>query len=482
MVNTTTKVMLAALLLASVPAAQDEDRYVEIIDLQQPEDVLLEVGGLLAQGEELLVATRRGEVWRIQDAYSDAPRYSLWAEGLQEPLGLLAHEGWIYVTQRGELSRMRDSDGDGRMDQLETVNSDWELSGNYHEYCFGPALAPDGSMWITLNKPFGGEPFGKVDWRGWAVRITKDGKFEPVCAGLRSPAGVATSPWGEIFYTDNQGEWCATGKIAPLHVGDFHGHPHGIESCKRPESLVEFPGEVPNGVTIDVAAEQVPNYRLPAVWIPYNRLGRSPSELIWDTEGNFGPFKGQCFIADQYSSEVFRATMEKVDGRWQGACYPFRKGLKCGITRVEWGTDGSLWCGMTNRGWPSLGPASNGAQRLKWRGEMPFELLEVTARADGFRLTFTQHVAPDSVQPDSFAVKNWTYKHHSTYGSPEIDERTLTVTGAKLGADGKSVDLVVDGLVDTRVHMIEAAGVRGRSGAKPWHGVAWYTLNARPER
>ena len=34
-----------------------------------------------------------------------------------------------------------------------------------------------------------------------------------------------------------------------------------------------------------------------------------------------------------------------------------------------------------------------GLQRLRWRGELPFDLVEVTATAAGFALRFTQPVA-----------------------------------------------------------------------------------------
>ncbi|MCH2149145.1 MAG: hypothetical protein MK095_06890, partial [Phycisphaerales bacterium] len=144
-----------------------------IEDVQQPEQVSLEVGGMASLDDgTLLVCTRRGEVWAIQEPYSDEPEYVLYADGLHEPLGLLPHDGWIYTAQRGELSRMRDVDGDHRMDELETVCDDWEISGNYHEYAFGPRIDSDGNFWVTLNKPFGSEPFGKAHWRGWAARIS----------------------------------------------------------------------------------------------------------------------------------------------------------------------------------------------------------------------------------------------------------------------------------------------------------------------
>jgi hypothetical protein len=484
-------VPLLACLLPQEPASNGpivrapdpaEARFVQIVDLVLPKDVVLEVGGLAQRGGELFVCTRRGEIWRITGAEGSSPQYTLWAEGLQEPLGLLDHDGWLYCVQRGELSRLRDTDGDGRMDELQTVADGWPLSGNYHEYAFGPALAGDGSFWITLNKPFGGEPFGRADWRGWAIRVPPAGGFEPVCAGLRSPAGIGTSPDGEVFYTDNQGEWCATGKFAPLAVGDFHGHPWGIESCKLPASRVEYPGKIEDGMRIDECARTIPNFRLPAVWIPYDLLGRSPAGFVWDTAGNFAPFRGQVFCGDQYSAEVFRMSLEKVEGRWQGACYPFRRGLKCGITRVLWGQDGSLWCGLTNRGWGSAGEAEYGLQRLIWRGAVPFDLVEATALADGFRLRFSVPVRA-ATAASNFVVKSWTYDHHEEYGCQPRDTRTHRVGEARVAPDGLTVDLQVDDLALVRIYEIRCSGLVGRGAeASIWHGVAWYTRNASPPK
>jgi hypothetical protein len=471
-------------------AAADEAEYVQIVDVPLPADVVLEVGGLVERAGELFVCTRRGEIWRIAGACTDAPVCSLWAEGLQEPLGLVDHDGWLWCAQRGELSRLRDRAGRGRMDELQTVASGWPLSGNYHEYCFGPALAPDGSFWLTLNKPFGDEPFGRADWRGFAVRVppaagdrpAPHGRFEPMCAGLRSPAGVAVAPWGDVFFTDNQGEWCATSKFAHLQEGDFHGHPWGIASCSLPQSRVAHPGAVKSGLRIDEAARTIPRFTLPAVWVPYDLLGRSPAGFVWDEAGRFGPFRGQVFCGDQYSSEVFRISLERVGGRWQGACYPFRRGLTCGVTRVLWGSDGSLWCGLTNRGWGSLGQAEHGLQRLVWRGAMPFELVEVAATAAGFRLHFSEPVHAASAVPGSFAVRSWTYDHHEDYGCPPRDVRMLAVAGVDVAADGTSVELRVPDCGLTRVHEVRCAGVRSRDGDRRcWHGVAWYTRNAAPE-
>ncbi|MFK7740324.1 MAG: hypothetical protein AB8H80_08365 [Planctomycetota bacterium] len=467
----------------AAPAQPDEARYVEILDVPLPDDVVLEVGGIVLREDTLFVATRRGEVWRIEGASSDSPKPTLWAEGLQEPLGLIERDGWLYCAQRGELSRMRDARGDGRMDELETVSSGWPLSGNYHEYCFGPTVAGDGSFWLTLNKPFGPQPFGKADWRGWAIRIpAAGGAFEPVCAGLRSPCGIGTAPDGVVWYTDNQGEWCANSKFAPLAVGDFHGHPHGIESCKLPASQVEHPGDVPDGIRIADAVATIKNYRAPAVWIPYDKCGRSPGGFVWDTDGNFPPFQGQVFCGDQYSSEVFRMSLEVVGGRWQGACYPFRRGLKSGITRVLWGQKGTLWCGLTNRGWGSLGNREHGLQRLVWRDVVPFELAEITASSTGFEVAFTKPISPASALPQSFVVKSWTYDHHKPYGCPPRDVREVAIAGVALMAGGAKVGLDLKDLETHRVYEIRCAGVlSAESQELPVHGVGYYTRNASPE-
>jgi hypothetical protein len=461
-----------------------DDRYVEIRTLELPDDVVLEVGGLAQRGDDLFACTRRGEIWRIANASGDAPKFTLWAEGLQEPLGLLDVDGWLYCSQRGELSRLRDRDGDGRMDELQTVTSGWPLSGNYHEYCFGPTRTPDGRFWLTLNKPFGDEPFGKADFRGWAISVGADGEWVGECAGLRSPCGVATAPWGEVFYTDNQGEWCATNKFAPLHRGDFHGHPWGIASCKLERSKVAYPGDVEalakDGMRLAVAARTIPGFALPAVWIPYDELGRSAAGFVWDTAGRFPPYRGQVFCGDQYSAEVFRISLEQVQGRWQGACYPFRRGLRCGVTRVLWGNDG-LWCGMTNRGWGSLGQAEYGLQCLRWRGELPFDLVEVTATKNGFRLRFTTPVTAVGTPPSAFAVASWTYDLHEEYGCKPQDRRTHVVRSVAMGAGGTAVELAFDGELEAcRVYEIDCSAVRDAGARQPWHGKAWYTRNAAP--
>jgi glucose/arabinose dehydrogenase len=483
-------VMLACL-LALAQAAEESDAW-RSVPLPVPEGVVLEVGGIafLPDGRPL-VCTRRGEVWLVENALAGDPEsvaYRLWAEGLQEPLGLLVHAGWIWVVQRGELSRMRDTDGDDRMDELETVCDAWQLSGNYHEYNFGPVVDAEGHLWITTNKPFGDEPFGRVDWRGFALRIAPDGTLQPMCCGLRSPAGIGRSPTGELFYSDNQGEWCGAGKLSLLEPGSFHGHPHGLFSTARPEWRFERPPEPPDGERMPDVAQAIASFRLPAVWFPYDKMGRSPSGFAWDTTGGaFGPFAGQMFIGDQYAASVMRVDLEQVNGHWQGACFPFRSGLLSGVTRVAFAPDGSLFVGSTDRGWPALGRATFGLERLVWTGVVPFEIERVRARPDGFEISFTQPLDVVSAALPRYELSSYTYRLHSPYGSDETDTAELAVSEILVAADARSVILTVDpttggGLRAGYVHELHLDGVRSATGAALLHPRAYYTLVERPVR
>ena len=92
MVITTTLCALALTL------SLGEEEYYEIATIPIPDDIVLEVSGIeVLEDGTALVATRRGNVYRVTGAWDDDvsdAQFHLYAQGLQEPLGLLNHEGW----------------------------------------------------------------------------------------------------------------------------------------------------------------------------------------------------------------------------------------------------------------------------------------------------------------------------------------------------------------------------------------------------
>ena len=472
-----------------VSAEVKDSDYYEIIDYPASDDpkLQLEICSMtMLKDGNLMVGTRLGDIFYVENAYDPAnAKFTKFAHGLNHPLGMVEYKGAIYLAQRGELTRLRDTNGDHKADAYETVCDDWAISGNYHEYNFGPRLDHEGYMWVTLNKPFGKEPYGRAPWRGYAVRIHPEtGEMQPMCAGLRSPAGVETSPWGDVFYTDNQGEWCNASKLSHLEFGDFHGHPHGL---KPTQALVGKPfSEIPepkSGTWMKDLRQTVPQFKMPTLWFPYGKMGYSPSGMKWDqTEGKFGPFEGQLFVADQKSSWIMRCTLEKVKGHWQGACINFREGFQCGILRMAYGADGSMFVGMSNAGWGSRGNKPWGLQRLKWTGKVPFEIYTMKATPDGFELTFTMPVdVKVAGNVENYKGESYTYQLRSNYGGPEDDKKTFKVTKAVVAKDGKSVRITLDSLRVGYVHELHLNGFKATSGTELLHNKAYYTLVNIPD-
>ena len=191
--------------------------------------------------------------------------------------------------------------------------------------------------------------------------------MEPLATGLRSPAGFMVNDKGDVFYTENQGDWVGSGRMTHLEKGDFAGNPAGLRWSGEPNSPVSLAaGSIPDdpGMSLFEYAKKVPGVKAPAVWLPHTILGISTSDVAVDkSEGKFGPFNGQWFVGDQGHSKIMRVYMEEIDGVYQGAAFNFIDGFSSGILRMIWGSDNSMFVGMTSRGWPATGKDPYGLQR-----------------------------------------------------------------------------------------------------------------------
>ncbi|WP_339757963.1 plastocyanin/azurin family copper-binding protein [Algoriphagus aquimarinus] len=472
---------------APMMVPETEDDFYKIISLPVPEDVILEVGGMATLPDgSLAICTRRGEVWIVSNpniSGSDKPVYKKFASGLHEPLGLAYHDGDIYVTQRSELTRLRDTDGDGQADIYKKIYS-WPLSGNYHEYSYGPTFLPNGNMLVTLNVGWSnslGHGVSLVPWRGWTLEITPDGEMIPFAAGMRSPAGYGMNAEGDFFYTENQGDWVGSGRISHVEKGDFVGNAESLAWSDLPGSPVKLRKEdIPNtGEPFYDVAKRVPGLKSPAIWLPHGIMGISTSGFLNDnTSGGFGPFANQVFVGDQGQSNIARVDFEKIDGVYQGVVFPFREGFSSGILRMVWGNDASMFVGMTSRGWSSTGKELFSLQRLVWTGRMPFEMQTIKSKPDGFEIEFTEPVNKELAEdPANYQVTGFTYKYQAAYGSPVINNESCKIIGVVVSEDGMKARLVVDNLRLGYIHEIKAEGVKSTEGKPLLHNVGYYTLN-----
>ncbi len=451
------------------PVTGDEHYLIEPFSL--PSEVDLLVGGMdwLSNGDLAVCTWARGEVWILENATgpADEVRYRRFARGLMEPLGLKVVDDIIYVAQKGELTRLLDTDGDGEADLQECVNDDWGFSGNYHSYAFGPVVDGEGYFHVITC---GHRSRWDVAYAGWDVRIDPiSGELSGFAKGFRVPNGMGVfGPDREIFATDNQGNWVGACKINHIEQGKSYGYPN---SYPEPKELWDNP----------------PLEKSPAVWLPYH-LSPSASGITTIETDKFGPFQGQMLVGDFQFGTVLRVYLEKVNGVWQGVVWPFAKGFNGPVNRLSMGPDGRLYVGGCRRTWPAAKPQEYSLDRVTFTGSMPFEVEKVQALAEGFELIFTEPIDPNTaIDPGSYAISQFNYRHHATYGSSIFshqgvpDEETeLPVSGVEISDDGKRLVLEIANLRTGFVTRIDASSIRNTKGMELRNKSFHYTLNEKP--
>lgn len=488
--------MVVALAAATMPCSAQElgDRWgtgaaeaacYRIVDLEVPEELRLEAGSMCVLDDgRLAIGTRRGEILIADGVFDELPRprFHTFAAGLDEVFGLGYRDGSFFVTQQSEVSRITDTDGDGRADRFDTLSDVWGFE-HYHEFSWGSAPDANGDVWVVLG--LSASYNYEADYRGWAFRISPDGTTVPIASGVRSAGGVAPNEHGVMFYVESQGPWNGANSLKHLRPGGFVGHPIAFGGYDLPlgKQMGERPLEPTNQSRLRAEADRIPELVPYAVVFPYRRMGQSVTAFRPDRSGgNFGPFQDQLFVSDFSLGIVMRSTTEEVKGTWQGACYPFREGFGTGLLSLAISPNGYLVTGGTNRGWPVRGNRRFILQRLEWTGRTPFDIERISIRPDGFALTYT--LPPDPAQaadPARYSLESFTHVYQKFYGSPEVDQTTPTVRAATLQADGRTVHLQVDGVVRGHIHSFKLGDIAAQDGTPLLHDFAFYTVNEIPD-
>ena len=320
--------------------------------------------------------------------------------------------------QRSELTRLRDVDGDGRADDYDTVYDGFGMTGNYHEFAFGPARDHQGNLYVALNtagrmvpvsarrfavsgmtsesratrwilarewgkvRGAAGRMYARAKWRGWVVKLSPDGeKVTPFACGFRSPDGIGFDADGRLLVTDNQGDWLGTSKVHHVREGGFYGH---VASLIWREGWQRNPLQMP--------AAELDALRTPAAaLLPQGELASSPTQPIAVPDGMLGAFAGQTLIGEMNQKSLVRFLPDSVGDVTQGAAIPFLRtaALGAGNHRMTFTKDGSLWIGKTHLSWAG----ASGLVRVRLREKGPlFAVDQVRVKSDGFTLRFTQPV------------------------------------------------------------------------------------------
>jgi len=464
----------------------DWSHYYSLQNIPVPATVDHQIGGVTTLRDgRLAVCFNSGEVY----LYSPGGKsWSLFARGLALPLGILEEpDGSLIVTQWAELTRLRDTDKDGLADSYENVCNSFGITGNYHEFVYGPARDSKGNLYLSLNvasngdgiqdiirgpwNPIGlprelhivkndpeawkknklkaGRMYSRVPYRGCVLKITPDGKATPFAYGFRSPDGIHLDAQDRLWVTDNQGDWRGTSPLYHVTEGGFYGHP---------ASLVWKEGWTRNPLEVPVA--ELEKMRTPAAALfPHGELANSPTQPINTIAPElFGLPKGELLIGDMNQPHLVRFLSEEVDGTVQGTLIPFlfSPSLGIGNHRLTFDKSGNLWIGKTHIKWAG----DEGLKKITWNKKHPLLATGVSLKKDGFKITFNRPLK----EAPKLKLSRHTYHYHEAYGSPKVDLKNVDPTNSQLSSDGKTLTITLPEITARRLYTIELKGATDTQG------------------
>ena len=152
------------------------------------------------------------------------------------------------------------------------------------------------------------------------MRQAPGGELRPVAAGFRSPFGLGINLAGDVFATDQQGNWWGTCPLIHVQPGRFYGHADSIPDTRRPDSPVRDPGPLPAGLT---AGSPLPQ----PIFTPATKAASGHDENV--------SFEVMAAAIGAELAETLRARSLDVYAR--GAEHAATRGIVLADTKFEWG-------------------------------------------------------------------------------------------------------------------------------------------------
>ncbi|MCA9155890.1 MAG: hypothetical protein KDA38_13930, partial [Planctomycetales bacterium] len=323
--------------------------------------------------------------------------------------------------------------------------SGWGHTTDYHDWAVGLSSDGAGGYFAAFPCQQDKRSEAAARLRGTVVRMSprtpsldNPHRFgvEPVSAGHRFPMGLARNRAGDLFVTDNQGNYNPFNELNHVRPGARYGFINALE--RSPDFR---PPLTPPAVNIPHPWTRSVN-GICFLETPETIRQRERRDL-------FGPFEGHLIGCEYDTRRLIRISLQQVGDQIQGAAYPFSYDqpqdgepllgpLCCAVA-----PDGDLYIGnIRDSGW---GGANNigTLTRLRPRpDELPPGISEVRARPDGFEVRFTRPVdAARAADAANYTLSSYTRVSTPAYGGPDVDRRKETITAIEVADDGRSARL-----------------------------------------
>lgn len=401
------------------------------------------------------------------------------------------------VINKYALLRLFDADGDGFYERNVVAADGWGHTDDYHDWAVGLPRIRGSALgkaamgyYVGLPCQQDDRPTVKATYRGQGLKLLartptdedpRRFSVEAFCGGLRFPMGLAVNKAGDLFASDNQGNYNPFNEVNHLQPGKRFGFINKLEAQPEFSPPFESPAlELPhpwtrsvNGMCFLDTPQQVRAQR---------KADGQPANL-------FGPFEGHLLGCEFNYRSLFRMTLEKIDGVYQGAAFPFNEFPKEnqptfeGPTVCEVAPDGDLYVGnLQDSGWGG-GRNTGSFVRLRPQDDataLPAGLADIRAETDGFTLEFTQPIDGKAAKERSaYTVDMFRRISTPQYGGNDVDRQNVKVTKVAVADDGRSVRLSVDKMRAGFVYEFHLANLAGGKMFFPAEG--FYTMKRVPK-
>lgn len=406
---------------------------------------------------ELIVGSLKGRVWLATDRDGDNLEETLIpiSDDLASPYGIHASTEYVDVVTKFGIVRLSHFDESGLAKRHELIADGWGHTDDYHDWVVGLPRDSNGNYFISIPCQQDERSDAAARFRGAVLRLSprtpdtqNPRRFEltPISMGHRFPMGIARNQWGQIFVTDNQGNYNPYNELNHVTPGARFGF---INRIDRRDGF--NPPLTPPAINI------------PHPWTrSVNGICflETPTALREQAGPLYGPYEGHLIGCEYDTRRLIRMSIDNVNGWVQGAAYPFAeatsdtsKGLQgpinCGIA-----PDGDIYiANIRDSGW---GGANNTGSIVRMNpnpNSLPTGIAEVSAIRGGFQITFTRPVnRKQGANPDNYNIVSATRKSTPAYGGDDIHRRGEAIQQISLAPDAQSVTIQLEDLREGYVY------------------------------
>jgi len=478
-----------------------------------------------------------GKIWRLRDTNGDGLEdvaEPFWDQPtLSVPLGMAWSTHGLYVSSKGKVSLLKDSDGDGRADAEEIIASGWSrtdvgsggvdatavtLGGDGNVY-FGLLVAdysnayrlrkrkdlkPDEIVWLKQRGRWhepsgtdaGEDEFSLYDINSPRGTIQKwnpqTRQLSTVATGIRVPVALAFNRAGDLFNTDQEGEtWMPDGnpldELNHIVPGQNYGfpprHEKWLPGVASEQPVAEFGPQHQSacGLVFNEPHEPInPKSK--------TRDAKSPLPSA-PAQGLFGPkfWEGNAFVAGESRGKIWRVHLTKTS---RGYVSTVQTIARLSMLTMDFAISprGELYVAC-HSGAPDWGTGPRGEGRIfkitYKNAQAPLPVATWPASPTKVRVTFDRPLHSDVARSnashaaiefgeyvsagDRFEVLKPPYAVVSQQDA--TPRGRLAIRGSRLDDDGRTLVLTTDPHPLTVRYALTLTGIKGREESGGGHTI-----------